>query len=287
MAEFHSSSIIHAPGSVLGIEELRRKILSYTSVVNLTDWPGLGRDLDNLAFKHSNDPDSFLRKIFVDYSKMESLLLCGNLSLRGPSLDKYARTWHLDVEGTDLYMFVSRQSTSLPNFNATFHLLLRSEGYSRPLRDWSRDTWRHYRNIEIQTCNGPISYNVPYFYTWTRVRVNILFYDDSLGIGTWNCIPGICMYAPGFTIIANKDLDQASEVETVQFYSFFSLPCRDLMAEVPLESVEVTGRELCRAIGCNPSISNISFTAIRQAYIPQTINFHRLLLPASIPPSAR
>jgi hypothetical protein len=81
MAEFYLLSIIYAPGSILGIEELRRKILSYISVVNLIDWPRLGHNLDNLAFKYLNDPDSFLRKIFINYLKIESLLLYGNLSL--------------------------------------------------------------------------------------------------------------------------------------------------------------------------------------------------------------
>ena len=126
---------------------------------------------------------------------------------------------------------------------------------------------------------------MPYFYIWTRVQVNILFYNNSLGISTWNCIPGICIYTSRFTIIANKDLNQALEVETMWFYSFFSLLCRDFTAEAPLKSIKVTGQELYRAIECNPSISNISFTAIRQAYIPQTINFYRLLLPISMPPS--
>ena len=81
MAESHLSSTIRTPKSILGIEELQRKILSYISIVNLIDWPKPSRNLDNLALKHLNDPNSFLRKIFVNYSKIESLLLCSNLSL--------------------------------------------------------------------------------------------------------------------------------------------------------------------------------------------------------------
>ena len=143
-------------------------------------------------------------------------------------------------------------------------LLLQSEGYTRPLCDWSLDTWDLFQNITISTPIGPILFNVPYFYTRKGLCISILIYDNSNITTIWDSIPGICIYSLGFTIISKKDL---TEVKTIRLYKFYNFPIQNLNSKTPLNYINVFGQDLYLTINCNPYITNTSFILFTNTYL--------------------
>ena len=270
----HSYSTIYCSGSILGVAEIREQILSYTSVLNVIDWCGLGRNIQALTLNHSEDPEYYLNKLFLSLTYIMEVLSCGTVSLRGPSLDIFARTRYVHASNTDLYMFIPVQATFIPRFIRVFTLLLQSEGHICLLRDWSLDTRKLFHTVPGST--GSSSFDVPYFSTKSGSRVSILIYDDSKNIAAWNNIPGISIYSPGFTIISATDLITTSEVEKIRLYRFFAFPSRDLTVETPLEYIEVCGYHLCLAMGCDPWLSSTSFTMLTRSYLSMAIEYKAL-----------
>ena len=133
MAHFYS--IIHSSGSILGVAEIREQILSYTSVLNVIDWCSLGRNIQALTLNYSEDLEYYLNKLFLSPTYIIEVLSYSTVSLRGPSLDIFARTRYIHASNTDLYMFIPVQATFIPRFTRAFTLLFQSEGHIRSLRD--------------------------------------------------------------------------------------------------------------------------------------------------------
>jgi len=117
---------------------------------------------------------------------------------------------------------------------------------------------------------------MPYFFTKSGFRVNILIYNDLKNITVWNNIPGISIYSLRFTIISIADLITILKVEKIRLYRFFTFLSRDLTAKMPLEYIEVYRYYLCLAIGYNPLISSISFTILIKTYLPIAIEYKAL-----------
>ena len=89
MALHHSSSTVYAPGSILGVAEIRQQILSYTSMINITDWCGLGRNIKDLATKHSKDLEYFLSMLFFNPEYIIKKFSFSSVSLCKLCLDNF------------------------------------------------------------------------------------------------------------------------------------------------------------------------------------------------------
>jgi len=124
MALHHSSSTIYAPRSILGVVEIRQQILSYTSIINITDWCGLGRNVKDLAIKHLKDLEYFLSMLFSNPEHIIRTFSSGSISLRGPCLDNFTQIWFINTSNTNMYMFIPVQSTTISSFIRIIALLL-------------------------------------------------------------------------------------------------------------------------------------------------------------------
>ena len=120
----HFNSIIHSPSNILGVVEIREQILSYTSVLNIIDWCGLGWNIQALTLNHSEDLEYYFNKLFLSPIYIIEVLSYGTALLYGPSLDMFTQTQYIYMSNTDLYIFIPLQATFIPKFICAFTLLL-------------------------------------------------------------------------------------------------------------------------------------------------------------------
>ena len=90
MALYHSFSTIYAPGSILGVVEIRQQILSYTLMINIIDWCGLGRNVKDLTIKHLKDLEYFLFMLFSNLEHIIRTFSSGFVLFRGLYLNNFA-----------------------------------------------------------------------------------------------------------------------------------------------------------------------------------------------------
>ena len=63
------------------------------------------------------------------------------------------------------------------------------------------------------------------------------------------------------------------KVKKIQLYRFFTFLSWDLIIKILLKYIKVYRYYLCLTIGCDPLISNISFTIFTKTYLPIAIEY--------------
>lgn len=244
-------------------------------MLDVTDWCGLGRNISELASEISRDTGVFLQEIFSYPIRMAEVLSYGTVSIRGSCLDTFANTGFIPSRNSEVYLFIPLNSTVNPKVIKAVNLTLRGEGYTSRLRNQAMNAWPHFRQINV--CKEGIALTVPFFYTQQGTRINVIVYDDSESIEVWNAIPGICLYSPGLTALSAKDLRIASEMRVIRLYEFCSFPSRDENLQIPSNFLEVDGQSLCIALGCNPFLTETSFTLLTNSYLSAAMEFQDLI----------
>lgn len=256
------SQILKRPGSILSIAELRWHVLFYCSIMHIVDW-GFGREVAGLIARHSHDLSIFLSGISSSHSYIWSCLAYGGVSIRGPHLDQF--TGVTTVREPHAYMFIPVVFTADPRFSSALSLLLRDEGYVRPLRDWTLETWKHFRELTIPSKRCTLSLWTPYFRTKSGLYITMLPYHGPPC--AWNGIPGVCAHSAGISVITRANR------KSIRLCQFYSLPCRDLTREAPIKYVDVNGHEICKSIGSTPKACETGFTLLADTYLQRVKDF--------------